>query len=74
MNLFTKGQVQRMEALFAPDGYRYSISLSEGWKEGIQDSLHQNMHADNHPSSEYDPLPKYRLYSMYDFIESLDHQ
>lgn len=35
MNLFTEGQITRMEALFAPGGYRSSIHNSPGLLEGI---------------------------------------
>lgn len=37
MNLFTKGQVDRMESLFAPGGYRYAMLQSPGLDEGAQD-------------------------------------
>ncbi|MBK8279564.1 MAG: hypothetical protein IPK94_05285 [Saprospiraceae bacterium] len=35
MSLFTQGQVDRMEALFAPGGYRASILQSPGLSIGI---------------------------------------
>ncbi len=43
MNLFTKGQVNRMEALFAPGGYRAAILNSPGLSEGIVDLCHNGI-------------------------------
>ena len=46
MNLFTKGQVNRMESLFTPDGFRHSLLSSHGLDEGIQEPC-SNLIKDN---------------------------
>ncbi|MEP7320929.1 MAG: GEVED domain-containing protein [Saprospiraceae bacterium] len=85
MNLFTEGQVQRMEALFSPGGIRSSILTTHGLDAGkdivlsipINDPCTNGIRDNNETGIDCGgscgpcPCNSTGIFSMFDFIESI---